>query len=311
MDILDEPWFRVRDAVARGHSRSSLKSTRLESPFYGVRAQAGLASNLEQVCAAYATKMAAGSAFTEVTSARLWGLPLPAYLGFDIGTVTVASQSPRRAPRGMNVVGRQYDPRHLAPVSVRGLPVLPVVDTWCSLARILDPIDLVALADHAAATRPYGPPKLASLADLRAAVDRRRGMRGERVLRWAVERVRTRAWSRPESLIRVGLTGVGLPEPACNHPITVRGRRFFLDLAWPEYRFGIEYDGDSHRDPTRFTSDIHRQEVIQDHGWALMRVTRADLFDRTAETMQRIERRLSVRGCPVSVDLSHLVIPRR
>ena len=202
---LPEPWFRVRDAVANGHSRGSLKSRRLEVPFYGVRARAGFVANVEQLCAAYAEKIAPDAAFTGVTAARLWQMPLPAYLGFDIRMVDVAARSPRRSPRGMNVNGSQYDPHLSHNVSLRGLPVLSAVDTWCSLATVLDPMDLVAVADHLVKDRPARRLASSSLEELRRAVGLRRGSRGQVRLRWALDQVRPRAWSRTESLTRLVL----------------------------------------------------------------------------------------------------------
>jgi hypothetical protein len=130
-------------------------------------------------------------------------------------------------------------------------------------------------------------------------------------LRWALDQVRPRAWSRTESLTRLVLTSAGIPEPVLNHPLTVAGRRFNVDLAWPDFRFGLEYDGEMHRDQQAFADDIRRQEIIQDEPWSLMRMTKADLFDRTWELVRRVERRLVDRGCPIAVERSKLAIPRR
>jgi hypothetical protein len=311
MPLPHETWFRVRDAVAAGHTRESLKSRHLEVPFYGIRSHAGHLESVEDVCAAYATKIAPGAAFTGATAARLWQMPLPSYLGSDFRTVDVAARSPHRSPRGMHVSGSQYDPRLSRVDRLDELPVLSAVDTWCSLATVLDPMDLVAVADHLIADHPRPQLARSTLDELHTAVDIRRGMRGRIALRWALDRARPRAWSRTESLIRVVLQEVGVPEPVLNHPVSAGGRRFWIDLAWPEYGFGLEYDGDQHRDRRQFTDDIHRQELIHDQHLSLMRATRVDLFDRTGELVRRVERRLRERGCRVSLELSQLVIPRR
>lgn len=312
MRIPDEPSFLIRDAVAAGFSRSSLRSTRLEAPFYGVRSRVGQLTTIEQVCMAYAAKMPEGSAFTGPTAARLWTFPLPAYVGFDIRTLDVAARSPRRAPTGSHVRGGQYDPRVTQVVQLHGIPVLSAVDTWCSLAPRLDVADLTAIADHIIAVTPDRRVALAELNDLIRAVSARWGRRGTVPLGRALADARAPSWSRPESLLRLVLASAHVPEPTLNHEVMAGSRRFQIDLAWPEVRFGIEYDGDQHRDARQFASDIRRQELIQDTGWGLMRATRSDLFDRPRELVQRVIQRLADRGCGVpAADLRQLVIPRR
>ncbi len=312
MSIPDEPSFLVRDAISAGFSRSSLRSPRLESPFYGVRSRVGHLTTIEQVCVAYAAKMPEGSAFTGLTAARLWKLPLPAYVGSDIRTLEVAARSPRRAPTGTHVRGGQYDPRVTRLGRLCGVPVLSAVDTWCSLASHLDVADLTAVADHIVAETPEHRVSLATFDDLGRALGARSGTRGTVALRRALADVRASSWSRPESLLRLVVMSAHIPEPVLNHEVTVGSRRFRVDLAWPDVRFGIEYDGDHHRDLREFAHDIRRQELIQDTAWGLMRVTRTDLFDRPRELVERVILRLADRGCRVpAVDLRHLVVPRR
>ena len=96
--------------------------------------------------------------------------------------------------------------------------------------------------------------------------------------------------------MRLVLVSAGIPEPELNWALTAHGTAVRVDLAWPEYRFGVEYDGDHHRSPRQFAADIARQERIQDEGWGLLRATRTDLFDRPAELVDRVARRLVERG---------------
>ncbi|HXR45184.1 MAG TPA: DUF559 domain-containing protein, partial [Pseudolysinimonas sp.] len=174
-----------------------------------------------------------------------------------------------------------------------GLRVLSPADTWCSLGTVLGVPDLVAVADFLLEGAPLGGIRAeCTREELEDAVARRRDVPGVPRLRAALPLARSGAWSRPESLLRVALHQCGLPEPALNHPVG----RFFVDLAWPGVRFGIEYDGDHHRDPAQFARDIERQELIADEGWRLMRVTRADLFQRTSATVTRVWSRLTELG---------------
>jgi hypothetical protein len=312
MAIPDDIHFLVHDAISDGYSRSALRSAKLESPFYGVRARVGALSTVHDVCSAYAPKMRTGTLFSGLTAARLWEMPLPAYLGFDPRTVEVASRSPRRAPRGVGVRGSRYNPVIVGAAQLSGMPLLSAVDTWCSLAGQLDTVDLTAVADHLQRRSRRPALAVATSRELEDAVSRRRGSRGALELRRALADSRPLRWSRPETLLRVALISAGIPEPVLNSRVRVEGREFFLDIAWPSYRFGTEYDGDHHRTVGQFTDDIYRQELIQDTSWGLLRVTRADLFDRTAELVARVRRRLQDRGCPLGAyQGSQLVVPRR
>jgi very-short-patch-repair endonuclease len=96
----------------------------------------------------------------------------------------------------------------------------------------------------------------------------------------------------------------GLPEPKIN--LHVPEARYdgivpMVDLAYPEFRVGIEYEGDHHRQPVQFRRDIRRYERFADAGWSIVRVTGDDVPDgsapgASAELLARIEARLRARG---------------
>ncbi len=311
MSLPNSPFFLVSDALEQGASRSILRSTVLEAPFHGVRARAGALFDFDRLCAAYALKMPSSSAFTGITAARLWRIPLPAYAGTELRTVDVAARAPRRAPRGANVRGSKYS-GIARRCLLNGLPVLSAVDTWCSLAGVLDVVDLAAVADHLLSDAPGARSAHADPDELQAAVRGRLHHRGTLTLRNALALARPHCWSRTETLTRAVLTSAGIPEPALNHRLIVGARTVRLDLAWPDARFGLEYDGDQHRDPQRFAEDIARQEMVQDERWSLMRMTRTDLFDHPEVLVRRVASRLAERGLSsIRVDVSQMVRPRR
>ncbi|MEO6532770.1 MAG: hypothetical protein ABIO06_04240 [Pseudolysinimonas sp.] len=304
--------FRVSEAIAQGLSPGVLRSRAFEAPFHGIRARSGTLFDIDRICGAYLCKMPPGSVFAGVTAARLWGFPLPAYLPSDISTVDVAAPAPRRAPRGAHVRGSQFQPEIVSITGLRGLPVLTAVDAWCSLARVLDLADLTAVADHLLSDGPTSPLGRSPFAALSEAVDRRSGHRGSVELRAALGQARPHCWSRTETLTRLVLCSAGIPEPVLNHLVWIRGRQFRLDLAWPAVRFGLEYDGDHHRNPRQFVNDIGRHELIQDENWALMRMTRLELFDSPEQLVRRVAGRLADRGLPAAaLQVSRMVQPRR
>jgi very-short-patch-repair endonuclease len=70
------------------------------------------------------------------------------------------------------------------------------------------------------------------------------------------------------------LCEAGLPTPRRLHPVKVDGRRFVLDLAYPDERIAMEVDGfDVHRTRSAFDADRSRQNLLVLAGWLLLRFT--------------------------------------
>lgn len=144
--------------------------------------------------------------FSHATAARLYELPLPAYLPSDSLHVTVLRGA--RPPEVRGVVGHELDSSLWATRSMvvadGAIPqlfelraVAPSV-AWAQLASHLDVMDLVALGDAIVA----GDAPLASLEDLECTVRQWRGRRGAAQLARAIAGVRVGSRSRPEPLHR-------------------------------------------------------------------------------------------------------------
>ena len=74
----------------------------------------------------------------------------------------------------------------------------------------------------------------------------------------------------------------GWPPPALNHEIVdpTTGIVYYVDLAYPQQRIAIEYDGSDHvTDPDRVTHDHHKSTVLHGEGWTVLRVHAKDLHD--------------------------------
>lgn len=104
--------------------------------------------------------------------------------------------------------------------------------------------------------------------------------RGVAKLRRALDRARTGSSSRPETWTRLMLVDAGLPEPVLDHDICSEGGMFLAcaDLAYPEWRVSIDYEGDGHRERRQFVYDISRFSVLQEHGWAPVRLVTGHVF---------------------------------
>lgn len=91
--------------------------------------------------------------------------------------------------------------------------------------------------------------------------------------------------SSQESRLMFLLQRLGLPRPEANYPVIdpAGGKTLFLDLAYPEHRVCIEYDGAYHFDSNQRQRDYLRQARLETMGWTILRVEVNDLKDRNRE----------------------------
>jgi len=107
--------------------------------------------------------------------------------------------------------------------------------------------------------------------------------RGARRARRAVELVDPRAESQPESTVRVLLALAGI-ETVPQFTVRTADGKFVarVDLALPELRLAIEYDGAWHGDAVQLSKDRRRMNGLTGAGWTTLYVTAADLRDPVA-----------------------------
>lgn len=328
--------FGVGAARRAGVSRSRLRGRDLERTFYGTRAVAGAslvadeaddakrayprsaqAKRVHERAAQYAPVMSNRAFFTGVTAAVLWDVPLPPWLFQSLGVdgllwdpdvLEVAVHWPARAPRGIGVSGHAVRPQLVRTVThpVSRLRVASPASTWATLAPALPhPYDLVAAADHFARVirpphsrpRESMPAPLATITQLTAVVaaGRRTGVRR---LQTALPRVRTGSASRPETWTRLTLVDAGLPEPVLDHDV-FDGLGCFLarvDMAYPEGKIAIEYEGTHHSAGAQWERDIDRYAALDAEGWLVIRVTRAMLFRNPDKLVARVRHAIARRS---------------
>ena len=94
---------------------------------------------------------------------------------------------------------------------------------------------------------------------VRALRNRHLGVHHGAVIAQVLALADARAESPMESRARMALHLGGLPAPAVQHPVIARGARYYLDLAYPEVRLAIEYDGAEHRTQRRARRDLVRE----------------------------------------------------
>lgn len=99
--------------------------------------------------------------------------------------------------------------------------------------------------------------------------------------------------SSQETRTRLVLVRYGLDCPQVNWTIRQpgTGKPLLLDMAYPEFRIAIEYDGSHHA--SQWAADSQRRQWIEDAGWEYVQVTVADL--RSEEARGQLARRVAAK----------------
>lgn len=122
---------------------------------------------------------------------------------------------------------------------------------------------------------------------------------GIRRLRQVMALVDGGAESPQETRTRLVLIRSGAPALQTQIPIRSASGRVVrrIDMGWPEYRVGVEYDGEQHwTDPVSHAEDIARLDFLVEQGWIIIRVSARHLRDAPEDIWRRAEQALRRRG---------------
>ena len=120
--------------------------------------------------------------------------------------------------------------------------------------------------------------------------------KGSATIREALGWAREKVESPKETETRLAIINDGLPEPIVQHE-EYDGWRLVarVDLAYPQWKIAIEYEGDGHRaNKAQWRRDIQRQRELEDRGWIVIRLTQADL-EHSSDFLARIRRAIASR----------------
>ncbi|CAB4765411.1 unannotated protein [freshwater metagenome] len=126
------------------------------------------------------------------------------------------------------------------------------------------------------------------------------GRRGAAALRAVAEAHRDRGaatQSKLEVIVSRAVAAGHLPAPRHQHPVTLDGRTFHLDLAWPIERVFLEADGFAyHRTRREFLHDRERQNLLVVAGWQPLRYTWPVATDDPGRVVRQLHIVLADRG---------------
>jgi very-short-patch-repair endonuclease len=121
--------------------------------------------------------------------------------------------------------------------------------------------------------------------DVERIADRYPGARHIRRLRNVLDLADGGAESPKETELRLLLVRDGLPRPVTQ--IRVGRRR--IDMGYPEWKVGVEYDGEQHwADPDDYADDIERLEFLASQRWIIVRVSGRQLRYDRATVLARV-----------------------
>jgi very-short-patch-repair endonuclease len=109
-----------------------------------------------------------------------------------------------------------------------------------------------------------------------------------------------RAANRWEARVLQTVRRLGLPTPMVNHRVRVGGQVRYLDLAWPEVKVAVEFDGFVPHSTRRvFDDDRVRQNDLVADGWTVFRVTKVMLTNAPQRTFAPIVAAVTSRSSAV------------
>jgi Transcriptional regulator, AbiEi antitoxin len=279
--------------LARLHGMSEsaisrrLQSGRWEEPHPGVMVIAGAPPTWEQRLLCAVLSEGVDAAASHRSAGRVWGFEGFGYRVIDV----VVPRWDRRRREEVTI----HESKDLVPTHVttrRGIPVTCVERFLVDVGWLVPRTVLQAAVYEAIRKRWTTWPALWEMVDQ----VRGKGRRGVGKLRQVLgDRPDGRLPDTPwEVEVADHLTRHGFAAPVLQHEVVVDGRRFFLDLAWPDRRAGIELHGAvAHYSLDAFHADPVRRNLLRLAGWNLLEYTWATWSQDRATILHQAQRLLA------------------
>ena len=228
----------------------------------------------------------AGAVVSHLSAAELWRVEVPLVPAGQPVDLTVPAGSRARNRRDRRVHRLPLPPGDV--VRRWWLPVTTPQRTWRDLAAVLREPALLAVTDQLLDV-------LCTPDDLAGALAARPTGRGAARARAVLPLADRQSGSPMESVLRWLLHDARVPDPVLQHRVADdRGRLIgFGDLAWPDRKVIVEFDGEVHRERRVFVDDLRRQNRLVLEGWTVLRFTSADVLGRPQDVVATVVRALS------------------
>ncbi|WBB66102.1 hypothetical protein [Micromonospora sp. WMMD812] len=293
--------FRGSDAVRQGLlTRHQLRGASWVRLLHDVYADARLDRDHRLACQAALLRLPPGTIIAGPSAVYLHGIEHAATFADDVH-VLLPRATRVGSHRGIRVhtVEPAINPAGTGPSTTGGRPLGnsggmttsdPAGAAW-ETAVWLEPLRAVGIVDSLLREGLTSRDTLAVIAHANA--DRPGGRRA----RWVFGLADPGAQAPPESHLRVRLVLAGMPRPVAQHPVRLAGGLVLHpDLAWPEYRVAVDYDGQWHADPDRLHTDRRRLNQLAAGGWLVLHVTSRRLHNDFPGLVREVRTALAARG---------------
>jgi hypothetical protein len=267
--------FLGSHAVSEGAvTQRQLKSGLYRRLLHNVYADPGLPADHRLHAVAAALVMPPDAVLGGRSAAAWWGAPFAS--AAEPVVVLVPHSSAWRGPRGVRAHRTPLDPADVVTLDDGTRITGPLRTAW-DVATLETVPHAVAMLD--AMVRAGHLDVAAAAVDLERSSGRWRASRVAKVL----PLVDARSMSPPESWVRVACVRAGLPTPVPQYGVLEDGEFLgAVDLAWPEARLVVEYEGEYHFDDLQIVKDDARYARLVAAGWRVIRLSANDLRDLDA-----------------------------
>lgn len=260
---IDKP-FRVNDLVRADLTLTQISMWTdqgfLKRPLRGIYYRSDSTESLQLRIACLKLLAPPTAVVTDRTAAWLHGAPmsLAPNAHLEVPQVSMFLNKPgNRLRNGVSTSGeRSFLTSDVTELD--GLSVTTPLRTACDLGRLLTRDEALASMDSLHSLGTF------SVAQLIREVERFRRQRGVRQGRTLAPLVDGRAQSPGESATRLRWYDVGLPRPELQWPVpSPHATTYFLDLALPCCRFGVEFDGEAFHGDGQKQRDLARRDWLR------------------------------------------------
>ncbi|MDG4828731.1 DUF559 domain-containing protein [Solwaraspora sp. WMMD1047] len=245
-----------------------------------IHADAYQADDHRMWCDAVALRLPAGAAIGGLSAAYLHGVDL---LPRDSPVSVVLPGTTRSRPHP-RVAVTYADLATDDMTTFAALPLTTGVRTAFDLGRRLPRTEALVALDALLHRKVVRPPELA------AYLSGHPRWPGAAQLRELLAVAEPRTESPMETRLRLILLDAGLPPLTAQHTVrTANGRHLGrIDLAYPDWRIAIEYEGDHHRERAHFRRDVARLNALRAHGWLVLRFTADDVRQHPGQIVTHV-----------------------
>lgn len=279
--------FTTEEAYAAGLTKRDLAGDGYRRLFRGGYAIAGTTPAFADLLA-FAMRVVPQAQFaSQYSAAQLFGGITPLASNLHLGTLL-------RRTCTLDGVRTHFYKNTPDLTMFRGIWTTTPPQTFLDLARSFEFVDLLVLGDSLA--RRNGPSSPAQLRSFVANVS----AHGAQHAREVAELVRANVRSPNETRLRLLMHSGGLPTAEINYVVGNKstGRWREIDLAFPQWKIAVEFDGLQHLERRQWDKDILRREELEALGWKFVHITSTAIYTDPLRVLIRITDKIVLAGGP-------------